>query len=284
MKVIAKARVQHHTADADNQPDVHIQVFEGRCSIAQDSNLPGQFHLNEIPPAPCGASQIEVTSSTDVNESLSVSAQNTSTGRSNEIAITNENGRLSQTATDHVIQDAEKYHGGDDSGEDEANKTKIEAQQQHSSKQPTSTQETRRGVEEVEDKEVDEDAMDRTVVTRSTRQRRSQRQGAMSKGKMTSKSIDRAIQIFVKMDGCKTLPLEVSPNDKVGEVVRRIPSSACCSKLDVYRAHRNAFQINSWEPENRIRIMELIEKKGEILNFRKKKKRRIIPSGDFFFE
>ena len=63
-----------------------------------------------------------------------MSAQNTSTDRSNKIAITNENGRLSQTTTDHVIQDAEKYHGGDDGGEDEAN--------EYSSKQPTSTLET----------------------------------------------------------------------------------------------------------------------------------------------
>ena len=86
----------------------------------------------------------------------------------------------------------------------------------------------------MEDKELDEDVMDWTVVTRSTRQRRSQRPGAVSVGKETSRSIDRAIQIAVKMDGCKTLPLEVSPNDKVGDVARRIPSRACCSKRDVY--------------------------------------------------
>ena len=74
-----------------------------------------------------------------------MSAQVTSTGRSNQIAITNENGCLSQTETEHVVQEAEKYHG-----EDEENKTKIGAQQerqphrsqqQHtsSSKQPSPT-------------------------------------------------------------------------------------------------------------------------------------------------
>ena len=44
----------------------------------------------------------------------------------------------------------------------------------------------------------------------------------------------RMIQIFVKVDGSEVLPLEVSMSDKVGDVVTRIPSSACGSKRDVY--------------------------------------------------
>ena len=63
-------------------------------------------------------------------------------------------------------------------------------------------------------KKVVEDVIDWTVMTRSTRQRKSQRQGVVSEGKKTSRSVERAIQILIKMDGCKTLPLEVSPNDK----------------------------------------------------------------------
>ena len=42
------------------------------------------------------------------------------------------------------------------------------------------------------------------------------------------------VQIFVKVNGSKTLPLEVSLSDKVGDIVKRIPSSVCCSKRDVY--------------------------------------------------
>ena len=42
------------------------------------------------------------------------------------------------------------------------------------------------------------------------------------------------VQIFVKTDGSKTFPLEVSPDDKCGDVVTRIPNSACGSRRDVY--------------------------------------------------
>ena len=227
----------------DHQPEILIQLFKGECAQKEDNNLMWERHLDGIQSAPCGASQVEVASSTDVNENLNVSAQNTSTGGPNHISITNENGRLLQTETDHVMPDAEKYHGRDDSGEDESNKTKIKAQQvrqQHSSKQPTSMQvvqerekkkrgkveeekeikkemkkkevdrkgerpdgedeSERRRVEEVEDKEVDEDVMDWTMVTRSARQRKSQRQGVVSEGNKISRSIDKAIQIFVKTD------------------------------------------------------------------------------------
>ena len=64
--------------------------------------------------------------------------------------------------------------------------------------------------------------MDWTKVTRRMRQRRPQGQGEVSEEKRTSRSGRRTIQIFVKVDGCKALPLEVLPNDKVGDVVRRI--------------------------------------------------------------
>ena len=47
----------------------------------------------------------------------------------------------------------------------------------------------------------------------------------LSEEKQTSASADRTDQVFVKMDGCKTLPVEVSPNDKVGDILRRIQSS-----------------------------------------------------------
>ena len=45
---------------------------------------------------------------------------------------------------------------------------------------------------------------------------------------------ERTIQIFIKVDGCKALRLEVSPNDKAGDVVKRISSSACCSRHDLW--------------------------------------------------
>merc|ERR1719269_338077 len=101
---------------------VLIQVFEGERAMTKDNNLLGKFHLDGIPPAPRGVPQIEVTFDIDANGILNVSAQDKSTGKSNQITITNEKGRLSQAEIDRMVQEAEKYRS-----EDEANKNKIEA-------------------------------------------------------------------------------------------------------------------------------------------------------------
>jgi len=90
--------------------------------MTKDNNLLGKFHLDGIPPAPRGVPQIEVTFDIDANGILNVSAQDKSTGKSNQITITNEKGRLSQAEIDRMVQEAEKY-----AAEDEANKNKIEA-------------------------------------------------------------------------------------------------------------------------------------------------------------
>merc|ERR1711865_800251 len=80
------------------------------------------FHLDNIPPAPRGVPQVEVTFDIDANGILNVGAQDKSTGKSNQITITNEKGRLSQSEIDRMVQEAEKYRS-----EDEEAKQKIEA-------------------------------------------------------------------------------------------------------------------------------------------------------------
>ncbi len=96
----------------DNQSAVTIRVFQGEREIAAQNKLLGQFNLENIPPAPRGVPQIEVTFDIDANGIVNVSAKDKATGKEQKIQIQSSGG-LSKEEIDKMMKDAEANAGED---------------------------------------------------------------------------------------------------------------------------------------------------------------------------
>ncbi len=110
---------------ADNQPAVSIHVLQGEREMAEDNKTIGRFELTNIPPAPRGVPQIEVTFDLDANGILNVSAKDMGTGKEQSIQITASSG-LTEDEIDKMTKDAE-LHAEDDKKRKELVETRNSA-------------------------------------------------------------------------------------------------------------------------------------------------------------
>ncbi len=108
----------------DNQNAVTIRVFQGERELAADNKILGQFNLEEIPPAPRGMPQIEVTFDIDANGIVSVSAKDKGTGKEQKITI-QASGGLSDEDIEQMVKEAE-----DNAEADKERRELIEAKNQ----------------------------------------------------------------------------------------------------------------------------------------------------------
>ena len=124
---IPTSKSQVFSTAADNQPAVDIHVLQGERSMASDNKTLGRFQLNNIPPAPRGVPQIEVSFDIDANGIVNVKAKDLGTNKEQSITITASN-TLSDEEIDKMMKEAEANKEADAKKKEEAD-TKNDAEQ-----------------------------------------------------------------------------------------------------------------------------------------------------------
>ena len=116
---IPASKSQVFSTAADNQPAVDIHVLQGERSMAGDNKTLGRFQLTNIPPAPRGVPQIEVTFDIDANGIVNVKAKDLGTNKEQTITITGSTG-LSDEEIDKMVKEAEANKEADNKRKEEA--------------------------------------------------------------------------------------------------------------------------------------------------------------------